>query len=127
MNEREFLPGFRISLLDGTILVAGVCALWFAPREMAVITGTAVGHFFLFCNVFRMSRKPELIWAGMFTLLSAATLLWGVPPWPATVAVSILLAAILIALEMKKPRYHGIGWQRLNPQLPDWWKAQQNG
>jgi hypothetical protein len=125
VKARAFSPGFRISLLDTTIFAAGICAALFAPRELAFIVATAVGHFFLFCNVFRMSRKPELIWAGTFTLLSAATLLSGTPPWPATVVLSFLLAAILIGLEMRKPRYHGVAWQKLNPRLPEWWKARQ--
>lgn len=127
MKARPFSPGFRISWLDTIILAAGICALLFAPGDFAWIIGAAVGHFFLFCNVFRMSRKPELIWATTFTLLSSATLHWNAPPWPVTVAISFLLAAVLIALETRKPRYHGVAWQKLNPRLPDWWKAQQGG
>jgi hypothetical protein len=123
MTARAFSPGFRLSVLDVVILAAGVALAVFAPNPFAIVAATAVGHFFLFCNVFRMSRRPELIWAATFTLLSAATLFSGVPGWPATVALSFALAAVLIALEMKQPRYHGVGWRRVNPALPEWWKA----
>jgi hypothetical protein len=124
MKQRTFAPGFRISVVDTLIIAGGVGAAIFAPCDLAVIAGTAVGHFFLFCNVFRMSRVPELIWAGAFVCLAAATINFHTPPWPGTVAIAFTLAAILIGREMRQPWYHGIGWQRLNPQLPVWWKAQ---
>ena len=47
-----------------------------------------------------MSRKPELIWASVFVLLSASTLRSGVPPWPVTMGTAITLAVILIAFEI---------------------------
>jgi hypothetical protein len=123
---RPFAPGFRFSILDGVILAAGMSAVVFAPRDLAIVAAMAVGHFFLFCNVFRMSRPPELIWAATFTALSAVNLCWGVPGWPVLIPAAIVLAAVLIALETKKPRYHGVGWRRLNPGLPEWWARQSS-
>jgi hypothetical protein len=108
------------------ILAAGASGAAFAPHPFNVVAGTAVGHFFLFCNVFRMSRPPELLWAFTFTVLSGATLRTGGPGWLATVTVSVALAVVLIGLETRKPRYHGVGWKKLNPRLPDWWRSQQN-
>jgi hypothetical protein len=122
-NAPQFSPGFRLSLVDGLILAAGISAAVFAPHPINVVVGTAVGHFFLFCNVFRMSRPPELVWACTFMLLSGTTLLADAPGWWATVSISFGLAVVLIALETRKPRYHGVGWRRLNPQLPEWWRA----
>ena len=127
MPTPAFSPGFRLSALDALILAGGVAAAIFAPNPFAIIAATAIGHFFLFCNVFRMSRRPELIWAATFTLLSAATLFFGLPGWPATAALSFALAAILIARETRQPYYHGIAWRRLNPRLPEWWQSRQDG
>jgi hypothetical protein len=76
-----------------------------------------VGHFFLFCNVFRVSRAPELVWAGVFLALAGSTIALGVPGWPATVAASLATTVVVVTLEMRKPSYHGIGWRRINPTL----------
>ena len=122
-NARKFSPGFRLSAVDCAILAAGVCGAIFTPKEIAIVAATAVGHFFLFCNVFRMSRRPELIWATVFVILSALTLIQEFPGWPITVGSSFAIAVALIALETRKPSYHGVGWQRLNPNLPQWWAA----
>lgn len=126
MKNRTFSHGFRISPLDLVILAVGLCAAVVAPRDLAIVVAMAVGHFFLFCNVFRMSRLPELIWAAVFLLLASQTLSFATPPWAVTVGVSTTLAGVLIALETRKPRYHGIAWQKLNPNLPEWSRAQEN-
>lgn len=127
MNEREFAPGFRISWSDGAVLAAGAAAVALAPRELALVAGVAVGHFFLFCNVFRIRRGPELLWAGVFVALAGATLAWGRPGWAITVGSALALAAGLIAREMRYAGYHGVGWRRVNPGLPEWWRARQGG
>lgn len=115
-----------MSMMDGLVLVAGAMGAWRAASEVwwaGLIVGMAVGHFFLFCNVFRISRIPELIWAGAFVALTVATVTSGFPGWIATITASLLLAAILIIRETKAPSYHGIGWRILNPRLPEWWNA----
>jgi hypothetical protein len=123
LNGTKFSPGFRLSLVDAAILAAGASTAMFAPRPLSIVVGTVVGHFFLFCNVFRMSRKPELVWATTFVLLAAATIAQSLPGWPWTVGISVAMAGMLIALEMRKPSYHGVGWQTVNPRLPQWWAA----
>jgi hypothetical protein len=85
-----------------------------------------VGHFFLFCNVFRIARGLELTWGGLFVALATATLASGYPGWYATSAISIAMTTAVIAFEMRKPSYHGVFWQRVNPQLPEWWRANSN-
>jgi hypothetical protein len=119
---KKFSPGFRFSLIDSAVLAAGIALAVIGTKEIAIISLAAVGHFFLFCNVFRMSRIPELIWAGAFVILSYCTLSMGKPTWMLTVGSAIALAAALIFREMKKPYYHGILWRRVNPDLPEWWK-----
>ena len=127
MTPIEFKPGFRISPLDaGIIAVAGIVStlawqwFWWLGFTIAFV----FAHFFLFCNVFRIARIPELIWAVVFASLAGATIVTGMPGWIATATVSVALSIVLIALEAKKPSYHGVAWRKINPRLPDWWESQ---
>ena len=128
-TDRQFAPGARLSGLDIGVLVATAAGCgWLGMESAPVIAfGLAfvVGHFFLFCNIFRIRRKPELIWAAAFTGLSAATVLAGRPGWGATFLTSGVLTVVLVALEMHHPSYHGLFWQRINPRLSDYWRSQQ--
>ena len=121
-----FSPGFRLSSLDIAILIigclGGVSLLWI-ERWLAIAVWYVVAHFFLFCNVLRMARSLELVWAVIFVCLAAtaATLSW--IPWPAVFGGSLLTTALIATIEARKPSYHGVGWQRLNPNLPEWWRT----
>lgn len=122
----EFNPGFRLSRLDIVVLIAAVAAAVFLFQPLplaAMIILFVVGHFFLFCNVLRMSRVPELIWSGAFVLLSVGTLKFAVPPWWVTLAISLSLTFVLTFFETRKPSYHGAFWRNLNPGLPKWFAA----
>lgn len=126
----DFSPGFRISPGDALVLILGTVGggwLWKTTWWAGLIVAVVVGHFFFFCNVFRISRAPELAWAVVFTGLSTGTLLADFPGWATTVITSILLAAILIFRELKRPSYHGVGWRTVNPGLPEWWKSRATG
>jgi hypothetical protein len=126
MPNRLFKPGFRISAFDGIILLCGCVGAFVAGSYAwwaSLIICFVVGHFFLFCNVFRISRRPELIWAGTFVVLSISTLFTDIPGWIGTVAISLLLTVFLITREFRKPHYHGIFWQRINPELRNWWET----
>ncbi len=128
-EEPRFSPGFRMSIQDALVLIVGALgALVLSMRlwQAAVITGFAVGHFFLFCNVFRIERKPELHWAALFVSLTTINVFTGFPGWPATFGISLGASAGLIIFEMRKPNYHGVGWKKINPGLSAWWKAQIN-
>lgn len=124
MKPAAFSPGFRLSVRDGVVLSAGSIGAFFCEHDAAIIIGMAVGHFFLFCNVFRVRTKLELIWTAIFSCLTASTLIFRQPIWPVTIGVSLTCATALIGMEMKSPSYHGIGWRKLNPKLPEWWEAQ---
>lgn len=92
MNTSTFSPGFRLSTLDIVVLVAGAIGsildaqvqLWFG---MAI--AFTVGHFFLFCNVFRMPRPLELAWSAFFLLLIVSTITMQQPGWIASIVVSL--------------------------------------
>jgi hypothetical protein len=128
MPESFFAPGFRrLSLLDVFVLCAGsVGALAFGHVSWPIgfVIGFVVAHFFLFCNVFRLARKLELAWAALFITLVGCTILLECPSWLTTTAVTLGATVAVVALEMRKPSYHGIGWRRINPQLRAWWDAQ---
>ncbi|MBY0454331.1 MAG: hypothetical protein K2Q11_05555 [Burkholderiaceae bacterium] len=94
-----------------------------APLGLAI--AFTVGHFFLFCNIVRMARPRELIWAGAFVVLSTASALNGAPSWSQTFFASLAITCILVALELRSPSYHGILWQKINPNLRVWWQAHQ--
>ena len=130
MNVLPFKPGFRISVTDTFVLAAGsVGAGLVAQSEwwMGLIIGFVVGHFFLFCNVVRVARPLELAWAALFTALAGSTIVVGRPGWPVTFATSLVGTLLVIALQIRKPSYHGIAWQWINPELHEWWDAQAGG
>ena len=124
----EFKPGFRFSVLDGMILAAAlllaILVFPYSPNY-SVLVGFVVLHFFLFCNVVRMSRIPELIWATVFLALFSCQLKLSVPSFNTALALSSFVTAILVAIEIRRPSYHGIFWKTLNPKLPEWFAKNQ--
>jgi hypothetical protein len=122
----EFAPGFRLSTTDAVVLVSGAIA---AVALAAIVPwwgltiAFVVGHFFLFCNVVRMARPLELAWAGVFLALAAATIALEAPGWPLTTSISLVATAVVVAIQMRRPSYHGVGWQRINPGLRAWFEA----
>ena len=124
-SGRTFIPGFRLSALDAVVLIAGAIAtvvLALAVRWWGFVAGFVLGHFFLFCNVVRAARPLELAWAGLFVAMATAMIALDRPGWPITASVSLVSTAVVVAIEIRKPSYHGLGWQRINPGLPEWWE-----
>jgi len=112
--------GFRFSLSDGLIVVgATVLSVWLRSIAFDLwwLVPVVLGHFFLFCNVFLVWRRWELVWAAIFVLNVARHVASGsvscrsVLLWQAPVTIG------LIALQMRSPWYHGIFARRINPQL----------
>ena len=126
MDAPRFQPGFRLSAFDVAVLIVGGAAAAYVTTIhpwTGVLIGFVVLHFFLFCNVLRMSRPLELAWAAAFAGLSAAAALLGTPSWPVVVGVSTAVTVVLALIEIRRPSYHGVGWRTLNPGLPEWWEA----
>jgi hypothetical protein len=126
VQKRVFSPGFRCSALDAVVLAGGILASFTMGRQggwMGFVIPYVVGHFFLFCNVFRIPRRLELLWAVVFVALALLTVTSGRPGWLATIAVSFTVTVVVIGLALRRPSYHGIGWRRLNPELHNWWQA----
>ena len=128
MPPPEFQPGFRLSTRDQIVLVVGaLCALLAWPRLWwgGLAIAFAVGHFFLFCNVFRIARRLELVWTVVFLLLVRFSGVTGRPSWGVSALLSLSVTAVVVIIEMRKPSYHGIGWARVNPGLRAWWDSAQ--
>jgi hypothetical protein len=120
----KFAPGARLSILDVSVIILAAIASvalgnvgWWWGVGLAFV----VLHFFLFCNVVRMARPLELVWAAIFTSLAAMTVTMSTPTPLVTFGLSSLVTPIVVTIEMRKPSYHGIAWQTINPNLPNWW------
>ncbi|MDP1734587.1 MAG: hypothetical protein Q8L44_09525 [Sulfuritalea sp.] len=130
MPPKPFSPGFRLSVTDVIVLVAGAAGTVLAAQVqwwMGLIVGVAVGHFFLFCNVFRVARPLELAWSALFVVLAGATITFGQPGWPAALSLTLIGTVLVIVAQVRKPSYHGIAWERFNSKLRDWWEAHAKG
>jgi hypothetical protein len=126
----DFQPGFRLSFRDVVVIILGIAAaLYLSMMEFwwGFIVAFVVAHFFLFCNVVRMARPLELSWTVVFLALASATLLTEAPGWPFTTGASLAVTAVVVMLQIRKPSYHGLGWQRINPGLRAWWEASRPG
>ena len=117
--------GFRLSIVD-VVFIAAAAAAGVLLRERlgtAVwIIPVAVGHFFLFCNVFRVRRSYELAWVGILFCNMAAWVFTDRFSWLNVLAVQTPFTLAVFVLEMRSRRYHGIFARRLNPRLDDWLK-----
>jgi hypothetical protein len=124
--EPKFSPGFRISIMDLGILVGGAIAAISISRFdvwLGIAAAFVVAHFFLFCNVLRLSRPPELIWAGLFIALAVAASNRFIVSWPVAFFLSVVLTLVLALAEFRRPSYHGVGWRTINSGLVDWWSC----
>lgn len=124
-----FSPGFRLSKLDVAVLVisgVAVAGLWVNTPWLAGIILFVVMHFFLFCNLVRMNRRSELIWAGCFVLLMSISLATDLLPMWSAFVLSAAITVVLVILETRRPDYHGVLWHKFNPSLPSWWESNQS-
>lgn len=106
-------PGFRFSVRDGVVIsiaVVGSVFLWRTLGAMAMLFPIVVFHFFLFCNVFRVRRSLELIWAAAFVINVTCWSAFGNLNWLAILLVQSPITLLGIGLEMSSSTYHGIGY-----------------
>jgi hypothetical protein len=119
--------GFRLSPVDVVVLaIAIVATAAGAPYigEHILLIPFVVGHFFLFCNVFRVRRKPELFWAGIFLFNCGAMLVMLHRPLIEVFVVQLSVSIIIIQMELRHPTYHGVLAHRLNPHLDQYLKGE---
>lgn len=126
-SQRRRTYGIRFSRLDGVVLCgtfATAAVSWADSIEFCVLLLFVVVHFFLFCNIFRIRRVPELIWAAVFL---ANCCVWSsFYSWP-MLPIGCTQAAItvcILAWEVSRPCYHGIFARALNPSLEHYLSGQ---
>jgi hypothetical protein len=115
--------GFRFSAIDAiALLLLGttVLGLYRLDSKLWWLVATVGGHFFLFCNIFRVVRRRELIWATSFVLNVGLWLLLSRLEWFNVLACQLPVSVGVISWELKAARYHGILADRLNPTLRDY-------
>jgi len=120
--------GFRCSWSDVAVLVAMPPATWWLWSMVGPIAGVmpfAVGHFFLFCNVFRIQRGKELLWAACCVLNVAGWAFADRLEWAWILAAQTPLTVALIGVEMRQPSYHGLMAHRINPCLANYLAGQE--
>jgi hypothetical protein len=115
--------GFRLSWFDVAILMIGAMLSWWLTNlsfPLYWIVPAALGHFFLFCNVFLVWQRLELLWALAFVLNVAAHVTFDeFSPWPTLLWQAPVTLAV-IACQMRSPWYHGIFARQINPRLADY-------
>lgn len=119
--------GLRFSQLDGIVLVlaTAVTALTYTRTAgFSVLLLFVVGHFFLFCNVFRIRRTPELVWGAIFVLNCLAWTLAGCVELVWLLALPLPVTLGIILNELRTPHYHGIFARQINSRLDDYLAGQ---
>lgn len=115
--------GFRLSAIDGIILLLGsVLTIWLRNESFPLwwVVPMALGHFFLFCNVFLVWRRWELLWAAFFVMNAALHLVFGMIDGISVLLWQLPLTLLVIVWQVRSPWYHGIFAEKLNPQLTNY-------
>lgn len=115
--------GVRFSWTDAVILVmavTGTIGTYSFTDGYSLLILFVVLHFFLFCNIFRIRRTPELVWAGIFLLNASVWILldhlslWGIA------STQFVFTVIVIVNEFRNPNYHGVFARQINPHLDNY-------
>ncbi|MFC1591798.1 hypothetical protein ACFL43_04685, partial [Thermodesulfobacteriota bacterium] len=109
--------GFRCSAADWLVLAGGclaALALRRLPDGCGYLPAFVVLHYFLFCNVFRVKTKREILWGAGFIANSLITVLGLKSTWHAAYLAQLPITAAIIVHEILQPTYHGIFAQALN-------------
>lgn len=112
--------GFRFSYRDALVLLLALGLLLATqPAGDSPVWGVAVvlGHFFLFCNVFRIHQNKELLWAALFVVNVPCWLTEGTIDWQGVLLAQTPVTLGVILWEMRGPWYHGVFAKRINAQL----------
>ena len=112
-------PGMRFSFTDFVVLAVAALGAWrlfSLGHPLWWIVVAVVGHFFLFCNVFRVRRTLELWWAVVFVVNVSACFAFGKIDWWPAMGLQLPVTILVICLELRSSSYHGIGAQWINPK-----------
>lgn len=112
--------GFRFSTWDALVLTLAFGLTWWLSSihfPLAWLVPMALGHFFLFCNVFLVWQRWELLWAALFILNVALHLTFGHLDWLSPLLCQLPITLAVIILQIRSRWYHGIFAHRLNSRL----------
>jgi hypothetical protein len=115
--------GFRLSHIDIIVLIIGMVAGvagYLMIGKIALFAPYVIGHFFLFCNVFRIRRKLELIWATLFVINCAAWIHLVNFNVYAILFSQLIFTFCIIANEIRHAQYHGVFCRRLNLNIKEY-------
>jgi len=108
--------GFRISIVDVVFILLLIASSVFIYTYLGdlgyyFLLPLYVGFsFFLFCNVFRLRTKDEMIWTFLFLTIVGVTFNLFPNNWVIfTISSSFLIQAILIVLHVGSEGYRGVG------------------
>ena len=130
MNEESHTArrhGIRFSTKDAFVLLLTAGLSWWLMNQnfpLWWIVPAALGHFFLFCNVFRVWRRLELLWAGAFVINVAGHLVLGTLDWLSPMLFQLPVTVLVITLQIRSPWYHGILAKQFNPRIKQYLNAE---
>jgi hypothetical protein len=111
--------GFRFSRSDLVVVLIGLFVVWHAAlrhTDLAILTAFVLGHFFLFCNVFRVGERAELTWGALLLVnVTIGGLLADDSWWWVVLPLQGVATVVVIVLALLSPDYHGAWCQRINP------------
>jgi hypothetical protein len=87
---------------------------------LAWLVPVAVGHFFLFCNVFLVWLRWEIVWTVLYLANVGSHLWFGELGWLSPLLWQLPVTLVVVVMQMRSPWYHGIFAGRLNPRLPEY-------
>ena len=122
-NGKPRTYGLRLSTLDACVLVVAIVATicsWSLTAGWSALLLFVVLHFFLFCNVFRIRRKPELIWAATFLVNCYLWVYLGSASVAGIALSQVVVTILILTYEIRLPYYHGILARAINPRLDDY-------
>jgi hypothetical protein len=109
--------GCRLSWRDGLVTgIAITAVVWLWPRSALAgsLIAVVVGHFLLFCNVFRVPTRLELAWSAVFLLNVLGSSLFEALIWPRYLFLQLPVTVVVLVMAMRLPGYHGVLWRRIN-------------
>ena len=109
--------GFRFSVADFLAVAVCIFTTWLLRStldDFVWLLPITLGHFFLFCNVFRIWRRYELAWVGIFVVNVAIWAMVGHFSWVRVLLVQSPVTVTFIVLQIRSDRYHGIFCRPVN-------------
>ncbi|WP_372364700.1 hypothetical protein [Candidatus Uabimicrobium sp. HlEnr_7] len=105
------VSGFRLSIIDIVFLTFAAILTYVAYPFMDVFTWIipfVVVHFFLFCNVFRVHRNSEILWAIVFCANVIVHFHIFTFQWLTVLMIQIPITIIIILRQIFFLHYRGI-------------------